>query len=183
MAAGTRATLFGRADIQQVVKVFSFLVPKTDVPLTVRMAGREAVLAVAAEIGDLPPPAPLVPAPPASAADGARTEVPLVALAWARSGDKGDDENIGVIAREARFLPLLREQLTPQAVRTWFSHLVRGEVERYEVPGLDAFNFVMKQALGGGGAASLRSDPLGKSFAQMLLDFPLSAPAAWIKNE
>ncbi|QKH36888.1 DUF1446 domain-containing protein [Achromobacter pestifer] len=183
MAAGTRATLFGRADIQQVVKVFSFLVPKADVPLTVRMAGREAVLAVAAEIGDLPPPAPLAPAQPASPADGARTEVPLVALAWARSGDKGDDENIGVIAREARFLPLLREQLTPQAVRAWFSHLVRGEVERHEVPGLDAFNFVMKQALGGGGAASLRSDPLGKSFAQMLLDFPLSAPAAWIKNE
>ncbi|MNZ95826.1 hypothetical protein D3C78_1149960 [compost metagenome] len=105
--------------------------------------------------------------------------MPLVALAWARSGDKGDDENIGVIAREARFLPLLREQLTPQAVRDWFAHLVRGDVERYELPGLNALNFVMHEALGGGGSASLRSDPLGKSFAQMLLDFPIAAPAGW----
>jgi len=111
-----------------------------------------------------------------------RVQAPLVALAWARSGDKGDDENIGVIAREPRFLPLLREQLTPQAVREWFAHLVRGEVVRYEVPGIHALNFVMGQALGGGGAASLRSDPLGKSFAQMLLDFPLSVPAAWVQR-
>ncbi|MNY78861.1 hypothetical protein D3C86_2192680 [compost metagenome] len=65
-------------------------------------------------------------------------------------------------------------------MRAWFAHLVQGEVERYEVPGLNALNFVMHQALGGGGSASLRSDPLGKSFAQMLLDIPLSVPEAWM---
>ncbi|NYT62488.1 DUF1446 domain-containing protein [Alcaligenaceae bacterium] len=182
MAAGTRATVFGRADIQQVVKVFSFLAPKNEVPLTVRMETREEQLLVASELGDLTPAAPLPVPEQAIQHQGPQIDVPLVELAWARSGDKGDDENIGVIAREAKFLPLLREQLTPQAVRNWFSHLVRGEVERYEVPGLNALNFVMYQALDGGGSASLRSDPLGKSFAQMLLDFPISAPAEWLNN-
>ena len=103
-----------------------------------------------------------------------------MAVAWARSGDKGDDENIGVIAREARFLPLLREQLTSDRVRHWFLHLVQGQVERHEVPGLNALNFVMHQALGGGGVCSLRSDPLGKSYAQILLDFPIEVPAEWL---
>lgn len=183
MAAGTRATLFGRADVQQVVKVFSFLAHKDQVPLTVRMDGREDRLPMATSPEAGKPPAPLAPPLAASPPEGPRVAAPLVALAWARSGDKGDDENIGVIAREARFLPLLREQLTPEAVGSWFAHLVRGEVERHEVPGLNALNFVMHQALGGGGSASLRSDPLGKSFAQMLLDFPLSVPLAWVSSE
>lgn len=181
MAAGTRATLFGRADVQQVVKVFSFLVPKEEVPLTVRMGEREERIAVASLVGENTRPLPL-----ATTSDhwqspaGPKANVPLIALAWARSGDKGDDENIGVIARDPRFLPLLRAQLTPETVRQWFSHLVHGEVERYEAPGLNALNFVLRQALGGGGSASLRSDPLGKSFAQMLLDFPLVVPSDWV---
>lgn len=183
MAAGTRSTMFGRADVQQVVKVFSFLAPKGEVPLTVRLGEREQRLDVAAAVG-AGDPAPALAAPaPWSPPQGPSVNVPLIALAWARSGDKGDDENIGVIVREARFLPLLREQLTPEAVRVWFAHLVHGEVERYDVPGLNALNFVMHEALGGGGSASLRSDPLGKSFAQMLLDFPLSVPEAWVPAE
>ncbi|MDR3379583.1 AtuA-related protein, partial [Cupriavidus basilensis] len=93
--------------------------------------------------------------------------------------DKGDDENIGVIARQPAYLPLLREQLTPAAVRGYFAHLVEGEVECFEVPGLHALNFLLHRALGGGGVASLRSDPLGKSYAQMLLDFPLTVPQDW----
>jgi hypothetical protein len=179
MAAGTRATLFGRADVQQVVKVFSFLIAKDEVPLTVSMGERRERLEIAAAVGDNPPAAPL----PASVCQdlpkGSVVQVPLITLAWARSGDKGDDENIGVIARDARWLALLREQLTAQAVRKWFAHLVRGEVRRFELPGLNALNFVLHQALGGGGSASLRSDPLGKSFAQMLLDFPIDVPTGW----
>ncbi|MCW5263171.1 DUF1446 domain-containing protein [Verminephrobacter eiseniae] len=180
MAAGTRSALFGRADVQQVVKVFSFLAPKREVPLTVSMQGRQERLDVAAAVGENPPARALAPPQPWTAPGGPVVSVPLITLAWARSGDKGDDENIGVIAREPRYLPLLRAQLSTCAVRGWFSHLLEGEVERYEVPGLNALNFVLHQALGGGGSASLRSDPLGKSFAQMLLDFPLSVPAAWV---
>ena len=180
MAAGTRATLFGVADIHQVVKVFSFLAPKREVALTVRMGEREESLGCAALEGPQHAAPALPPVSPTELPAGPRTEVPLVAIAWARSGDKGDDENIGVIARDPRFLPLLREQLNPHTVREWFAHLVLGAVERFEAPGLHALNFVLHQALGGGGSASLRSDPLGKSFAQMLLDFPVSVPSAWL---
>jgi hypothetical protein len=102
----------------------------------------------------------------------------LIDLAWARSGDKGDDANIGVIAHHARAWAWLRTQLQAEQVQAYFSHLVQGSVLRYEVPGLQALNFVLHQALGGGGVCSLRSDPLGKSFAQMLLDMPLRVPAS-----
>lgn len=104
-------------------------------------------------------------------------EVPLVRLAWARSGDKGDDANIGVIARQAAWLPWLRAELTAERVKAHFAHLVEGEVERYDLPGIDAMNFVLRAALGGGGTASLRSDPLGKAYAQILLDMPIRVPA------
>ncbi|CAG2157191.1 hypothetical protein LMG31506_05942 [Cupriavidus yeoncheonensis] len=182
MAAGTRSSFSGRVDIQSVVKVFSFLVPKADVPMRVAFEGGEIVLAKAALCGDEAAPEAIdIPALP-PVPDGPRVERPLVALACARSGDKGDDENIGVIARRPEYLALLREQLTPRAVRAYFAHLVQGEVERFEVPGLNALNFLMHGALGGGGVASLRSDPLGKSYAQMLLDFPLSVPQGWAQD-
>jgi Acyclic terpene utilisation family protein AtuA len=99
--------------------------------------------------------------------------VPLIALAYARSGDKGDTSNIGVIARKREYLPLLRAQLSPVAVAGYLAHLVKGKVTRYELPGIGAFNFVCEQALGGGGAASLRNDALGKGMAQVLLAMPV----------
>jgi len=102
--------------------------------------------------------------------------VPLIELAYGRSGDKGDTSNIGVIARDPADLPVLREQLTPQAVARHLAHLVQGEVTRYELPGIHAFNFVCEQALGGGGMASLRHDPLGKGMAQILLAMPIHVP-------
>jgi hypothetical protein len=184
MAAGTRSSFSGRVDIQAVVKVFSFLVPKSAVPMTVELNGRTVRLLEAAESReatiarqvDLVDPVELI--EPAWS-DEARVTLPLVALAYARSGDKGDDENIAVIARKPEYLALLREQLTPAAVREYFAHLVTGDVERFEVPGLHALNFLMHGALAGGGVASLRSDPLGKSYAQMLLDYPLSVPQGW----
>lgn len=182
MAAGTRSSFSGRVEIQPVVKVFSFLVPKDAVPMTVELDQRRVALSIAAESAPAQPVEP-VDIPGASVPDGVRVPRPLVTLACARSGDKGDDENIGVIARRPEYLGLLREQLTPEAVRAYFAHLVTGTVERFEVPGLHALNFLMHGALGGGGVASLRSDPLGKSFAQMLLDFPLSVPRAWVEED
>ena len=112
---------------------------------------------------------------------GRTQTLPLLRLAWGRSGDKGDTANIGIIARRPEFLPLLRAQLTPAAVKQYLSHLVQGEVERFEVPGIHALNFLLHQALGGGGMASLRLDPLAKGYAQMLLDFPVAVPEAWLK--
>ena len=110
-------------------------------------------------------------------------EVPLVRLAWARSGDKGDISNIGVIARDPRLLPLLRSQVTETAVATYLAHLIKGKVTRFEVPGIHAFNFVCEQALDGGGMASMRNDALGKGMGQILLSMPLRVPAALLALE
>lgn len=109
-------------------------------------------------------------------------EVPLVAIAHARSGDKGADANIGVRARHRDFVPLLRAQLTAAVVAGWLAHRVDGAVERYELPGIDAFNFVLRDALGGGGIASLRLDAQGKAYAQQLLDMPIQIPSAWLHH-
>jgi hypothetical protein len=104
--------------------------------------------------------------------------VPLVRLAYARSGDKGNTSNIGVIARRPEWLPLLRAWLTPERVAAYLAHLVRGQVSRYDVPGIHAMNFVCSEALDGGGMASLRNDPLGKGMGQILLTLPVPLPPA-----
>ncbi len=110
---------------------------------------------------------------------GPTRQVPLIALAFGRSGDKGDTANIGIIARRREFLPVLRRELTETAVAQYFAHLAKGPVHRYDWPGLDGLNFVLKAALGGGGTASLRQDPQGKTYAQLLMDFPVHAPEDW----
>jgi hypothetical protein len=102
--------------------------------------------------------------------------VPLIQLAYARSGDKGDTSNIGIIARQAAYLPYIKAAVTVDSVSTWLAHLVKGQVTRYDLPGIHAINFVCEQALGGGGMSSLRNDPLGKGMAQMVLDMPVQIP-------
>jgi hypothetical protein len=105
--------------------------------------------------------------------------VPLEAIAFARSGDKGEHCNIGVIARGQEFFPLIKSQLTARAVYEWFSQIFDGEegrVIQYDWPGLNALNFVLEYSLGGGGLSSLRIDPQGKSYAQQLLEFPVKIP-------
>jgi hypothetical protein len=185
MGPGTRSSFSGRADIQPVIKLCAFMVPKTQVRLQMRLDDQ---LMDASD--HMPNPAPwTTTAEITSSESSASTDTHeplhdcrLIDLAWARSGDKGDDENIGVIARHPRAWAWLRAQLQAHQVQAYFSHLVQGPVLRYEVPGLQALNFVLHQALGGGGVCSLRSDPLGKSFAQMLLDMPLRVPASVLAN-
>ncbi len=96
-------------------------------------------------------------------------KVPLSRLAHTRSGDKGDTCNIGVIAWEQRFYPLLVQELTAERVKQHFGPLVSGDVERYELPNLGALNFLLHRALGGGGTFSLRTDAQGKTFGAALL--------------
>ena len=85
-------------------------------------------------------------------------------------------------ARTAALLPLLRDQVTEAAVKSWLMHLVKGRVTRYALPGINAFNFVCEQALDGGGMASLRNDPLGKGMGQILLSMPVRVPAALLAD-
>ena len=104
------------------------------------------------------------------------TTVPLSRLAWLRSGDKGDIANIGVAARKAEFTPYIWAALSEDAVKTHFAHFARGKVERFHLPGSHSLNLVLHRALGGGGLASLRNDPQGKSFGQILADMEIPVP-------
>jgi hypothetical protein len=176
-APGTTGAGGGRSSVSPSIRQYAFLLDKSNVEARVTMDGepiewpRNAASAAAE--------APLAPARASATATDCESpatdaiEVPLIRLAWARSGDKGDTSNIGVIARHPALLPLLREQLTEACVAEWLAHLVKGKVTRYEVPGIGAFNFVCEQALGGGGMASLRNDPLGKGMGQILLAMPM----------
>jgi hypothetical protein len=167
-----------RPKVSPVVRLHSAFVPKADVACEVEMGGRRTP-APGSLIGDFrlspyaPPPATPVSEPPAP--DLTDTiEVPLIRLAWARSGDKGEDANIGVIARRPEYLPWIRVALTPEAVAAAFAHVLEGPVERFELPGINGLNVVLRNSLGGGGAASLRNDPQGKTFAQVLLAQPVA---------
>jgi len=104
-------------------------------------------------------------------------KVPLSRLAHTRSGDKGDTCNIGVIAWEERFYPILVRELTPERVKQHFGDLVQGQVERFELPNLGALNFLLHQSLGGGGTVSLRTDAQGKTFGAALLGLEIEVPA------
>ncbi|MDH3491306.1 MAG: DUF1446 domain-containing protein [Gammaproteobacteria bacterium] len=108
-------------------------------------------------------------------------DIELGRLVYARSGDKGRNANVGVIARHSDYVPIMLGQLTASAVADYFAHLLDGTVERFEMPGLNALNFVLTDALGGGGGGSLRVDSQGKSFAQMLLSMTVKVPPEMAK--
>ncbi|MCR6478899.1 DUF1446 domain-containing protein [Variovorax sp. ZS18.2.2] len=178
---GTTGAGGGRASVSPSIRQYAFLLDKSQVEASVSVDGQriDVPRTLAPAVADTPVPRPVSATQHEAAAEAADTvEVPLIRLAWARSGDKGDTSNIGVIARHPALLPLLRDQLTEARVAEWLAHLVKGRVTRYEVPGIDAFNFVCEAALGGGGMASLRNDPLGKGMGQILLAVPVRVSPA-----
>jgi len=179
-APGTTGISSGRPGVQPVVRLFSFLIAKTEITITATLGDTTETVAVPVDGGYRRPQTQVAAVVAAVAPAGALVTVPLVTIAWGRSGDKGDTSNIGIIARHKDFLPLIRHAVTADAVQVYFAHLVKGPVERFEVPGIHAVNFLLHQALGGGGMASLRNDPLGKGMAQMLLDLPVEIPATWV---
>ncbi|TAJ35556.1 MAG: DUF1446 domain-containing protein [Reyranella sp.] len=167
----------GRVSPSPVIRMFSCLVPKSQVPVTVDVDGHKIALQEGARSGgfkasSLPVEAPAGPRKEA----GETVEVPLVALAYGRSGDKGDNANIGIFARKPEYEPILDAEVTEEAVARYFAHRIKGPVTRWRLPGIKGFNFLLRQALGGGGMASLKADPLAKAFAQMLLDMPVRVP-------
>lgn len=191
---GTTSPGGGRPSPSPLIKPLAFFVDKAAVPVRVVLDGQVLAVDVPLAGQELSVDLPLAgrAAPPQSLTDPApwgeglagdvepQIEVPLVRLAWARSGDKGNTANIGVIARRPEWLPLLWARLTPQAVQAYLAHLVHGPVERFHLPGISAMNFVLHDALDGGGPASRRMDPLGKGLAQILLDMPVRVPASWL---
>ena len=96
-------------------------------------------------------------------------KIELLQLAHARSGDKGDTANVGVIALKDDYYPLLVREVTKEKVKEHFGEIVKGEVERFELPNLNALNFLLHESLGGGGTLSLMTDAQGKTFSTALL--------------
>ena len=172
----------GRPRPVPAIKQYAFLLDKGRVGAHVRMGDQVTSVAVPGgqdAVAAPPPSAQGASSPPPR---GRLVEVPLIRLAWGRSGDKGDSSNIGIIARRPEWLPLLRDQLTEARVAEWLAHLVQGSVTRFDVPGIHAMNFLCTRALDGGGMASLRNDPLGKGMAQILLTMPVRVPANWLED-
>jgi hypothetical protein len=182
MAQGITGFAGGRPEPQPVVRLFSFLIDKKDVPVTVAIGGRNIPITPAL------PQQPQAPVPMVAKSTesenetGPFVEVPLIALAHGRSGDKGDIANIGILARDPAFVPILRQHLTPDSVRAYLAHFAKGKVERFDWPGLNGLNFLLHEGLGGGGVASLRHDPQGKALAQILLDMPVPVPTDWLND-
>ncbi|MFQ5720693.1 MAG: hypothetical protein ACE5IK_14230 [Acidobacteriota bacterium] len=104
------------------------------------------------------------------------SKVRLHRIAHARSGDKGDASNVGLIAYDDASFAVIKQQVTTEAVKRHFGEIVRGEVDRYEVPNLRALNFILHDSLGGGGSASLRTDAQGKTHAMALLMMEVEVP-------
>ena len=176
MAPGLTGIVGGRPTVYPLIRLFSFLVDKSLCSVAIEYQGQRYAVELPASAPLLTPAAPIEPAKPLGRADAS---VPLVKLAVARSGDKGNHSNIGVIARHPDYLPWIAEALTPEVIVDWMDHVldpIHGRVERWYLPGSHSLNFLLENALGGGGIASLRIDPQGKAFAQQLLEIPIAVP-------
>ena len=162
-----------RAKPSLVIRLFSVLVDKSKLDLKlVDESGAQAFRPPATNDEITAFEEPLI--PEADPVMGALIEVPLETLAWGRSGDKA---NIGIIARKPKYLPWIAAKLTAYYVGDRFSHFMNSSgINRYYMPGLPALNFLLHNALGGGGIASLRNDPQAKAYAQVLLDTPIAIP-------
>jgi len=178
MAPALAGIVGGRPKASPVIKLFSFLIDKNQINVEIDFDGSRYPVEIPQ--GTSTEQIPSLAAGESAVYQGTEIEVPLIEIAHARSGDKGNHSNIGVIARKAEYLPWIRAALTEQAVASYMQHVLdaeKGRVIRYELPGLNALNFMLENALGGGGVASLRIDPQGKAFAQQLLDMPVKVPA------
>ncbi|MCP5074406.1 MAG: DUF1446 domain-containing protein [Rhodobacteraceae bacterium] len=166
----------GRPKPSPVVRLFSFLEDKERVSVKVSVDGKDVAyrsIRVSENAKTVQPQAP--PRPKVSSNGGTRV-VPLEQLAWARSGDKGDSANIGVIARHPDYLAWIWQALDETTIRACFHPWLKGGVSRFYLPGTNSMNILMTEVLGGGGIASLLSDPQAKGYAQRLLALPVTLP-------
>jgi hypothetical protein len=176
MAPGTLGLVGGRPTPTPVVRLFSFLLDKRALAVSVDIDGTSEPVAIPTDGGfdeaALPPALQHASAPQRADAP----MVPLIELAHGRSGDKGNKANIGIVARRPEHLAALSAWLTPERVAAHFAHRAPSGVERFDLPGLHAINFVLHDVLGGGGMASLHTDNLAKAYAQVLLTMEVPRP-------
>ena len=175
MTPGFINMLGGRPSVSPSIRLFSFLIPKVQIITTVDIHDKQyEVETYTAKSNHMDTNTKI--SGLSDNIDTTDAEVALINLAYARSGDKGDHANIGVIARKAEYLPYIRNALSIEIVAKYFAHVLKGEVERWDVPGINGLNFLLKNSLGGGGMASLNVDPQGKAYAQQLLDIMIPVP-------
>jgi Acyclic terpene utilisation family protein AtuA len=185
VAQGMTGFFGGRPRVAPAIGVYHLLVDKSSVKVTVRIGDELTEVRVSPGDPTVSIGTPELPDGQngATARGGGGFSVPLRRLAYARSGDKGNNANIGVIARRPEFAEVIAEQVTTARVRDHFAQYLDGPVRRWQMPGLHAINFVLEAALGGrGGTSTLRYDPQGKSFGAMLLEIPVAVPAEWDRN-
>ncbi|GLQ05550.1 acyclic terpene utilization AtuA family protein [Sneathiella chinensis] len=174
----------GRPKITPVVALFSFLLGKDFISPAVYLDGEKIPYQIqhpafsepGADTATTPD---AMTMPPATGLDEDGTvSVPLIDLAVARSGDKGNHANVGVLSRSPDYTPYIAAALTPEAVGAWFSHNAKGDTSRFPLPGMGAFNFLIENSLGGGGTSSLHLDSQAKTYGQQILAMPVPVPAS-----
>ncbi|MFP6580996.1 MAG: acyclic terpene utilization AtuA family protein [Candidatus Hydrogenedentota bacterium] len=176
MSPGTGGMGGNRAKPSPVVRLFSMLVKKSDHPAQVHFGDEswEVPFVDGEAFSPMTIARPVI--EPVEQSDEETVEIPLIKIAHGRSGDKGNDSNIGILAREPEYYSIIRRELTAERVQEYFDYLMDGDVTRYDLPGIYGVNFLMRESLGGGGIASLRNDPQAKAYAQILLDIPIMVP-------
>lgn len=175
-APGTSGNFgMGRPNVTPLVKMFSCFVPKNMQTAIVQVGGENI------QYQEPEHPKARAETRPTNEQSFGEVTVPrellgkrLIEIAHGRSGDKGDTSNVGIVARKLEYWPVLRHLLRPENVKNHLAHLVKGEVHTFELPQVQAFNLVMKEALDGGGMTSMRNDPLGKGMAQVLLNMKIT---------
>jgi len=187
MAPGLTGLVGGRPKPSPMIRLFSFLWPKDQIAVSFNLDDNTSAVAIAE--GDsldsfATASKALVQADAVNELKNSNATTCLINLAMARSGDKGDHCNVGILARDPAYLPYIQNALQPEKIREYLSHIMseKSDVKLYSLPGLGAFNLMLEQALGGGGIASLRIDPQGKAMAQQLLDIPIAVPAEMAKQ-
>jgi len=174
----------GRPKPSPVVRLFSFLINYDSLKISLNYCGNKfdfnITLPNSCQTNPIliPPPGNNI-----SRTDLKLIQIPLEKLAYARSGDKGDSVNIGVISRDPEYLPWIWDSLTEKRIKDLFFKYLMGEVERFHLPGSSSMNILMHEVLGGGGISSLRNDSQGKGYSQILLAVNILIPEDLIKTE
>ena len=187
MAPGLTGLVGGRPKPSPMIRLFSFLWPKDQIAVSFNLDDNSTAVAIAkgdslenfSSISEA-----LIQTDDVKELEGCDATTSLINLAMARSGDKGDHCNVGILARDPAYLPYIQHAVQPEKIRKYLSHIMseKSDVKLYLLSGLGAFNLMLEQALGGGGIASLRIDPQGKAMAQQLLDMPIAVPVAMAKQ-
>ena len=173
MTAGVMNYMGGRPKVSRSIHLHSFLLEKNLLSVGIDLNNKKAIIPIHQQTNktELNKTAIKV----RSTLEGLNLDssVPLIKIAYARSGDKGDHANIGVIARKPEYLPFIKDALTPNALSVFFNHVLKGNIEVWDVPGISGINFLLKHSLGGGGMASFNIDPQGKAYAQQILEYEI----------